>query len=150
MQLHCNASSDAGLKLDKDGNSILSLHINTTDLRLEMLAYFHMRSGTTIHILGNKKDVIAQGELQEINIKSEVTAKFCIKSKIDLNAVHALCKDPEPWQIRFADEQTDLREFAQKLIEEYGEENAKTLTQVAKDWASGEVSGKTCEIHVEQ
>lgn len=150
MQLHCIASSDGGLKLDKDGNSILSLHIDTKDLKLEMLAYFHLRPDTTIHILGNKKDVIAQGHIQEINIKSEVTAKFCVLSKVDLNAVHALCKDPESWHIRFADEQTDLREFAQKLIEEYGEENAKTLVKVASDWAKGEASGKTYNINVEQ
>ncbi len=150
VQLHCIGSSEGGLKLDKDGNSILSLHIDTQELDLAKLAYFHMRPDTTIHILGNKKDVIAQGNIQEISIKSEVTAKFCVLSKIDLNAVHALCKDPESWQIRFADEQTNLRDFAQTLIKEYGEERAKTLVQVAKDIATGNASGKTYEMHVEQ
>lgn len=34
-------------------------------------------------------------------------------------------------------------------IDEYGEDRAKTLVQVAKDIATGEADGKTYEMHVE-
>lgn len=148
MNLSFSASNDGFGKLDKDGDMILTVKPSENHLNLNHLGYFHLRDQTSLHILGAKKDLNVVGFVREISIKSEISFKFQVSGKIDLNVLYALCMDPEPWQVELEDSQTILQDFdkavkvehksksnvveiAAKMIDHFGLEGAQKIAEVA-------------------
>ena len=147
MNLSFSASNDGFGKLDKDGDMILTIK-PSENIDLNHLGYFHLRDETSLQILGAKKDLNVVGFVKEISIKSEISFKFQVSGKIDLNVLYALCKDLEPWQVELEDSQTILQDFdtavktehkskksvvevAAKMINHFGVEGAQKIAEAA-------------------
>ncbi|MDP2815848.1 MAG: hypothetical protein Q8O19_04135 [Rectinemataceae bacterium] len=120
MNLSFSATNEGYGKLDKDGDMVITIKPSET-LDLNHLSYFHLRDDTSLQILGAKKDLNVLGFVKEISIKSEISFKFQASHDIDLNVLFALCKDPEPWQVRLDDKQTSLQDFGTVVkVEHHG------------------------------
>lgn len=153
MNLSFPASNDGYGKLDKDGDMVLTIKPSEA-LDLNHLSYFHLRSETSLQILGAKKDLNVTGFVKEISVKSKVSFKFQASDDIDLNVLFALCKDPEAWQVRLDDKQSTLQDFgtsvkvehhgtnealglAAEMVNAYGLEGAKDVLAAAKKAKTG-------------
>ncbi len=117
MNLSFRCHNDGKLKIDDKGFKTIALEIG--DIDVQMLEYFHLRKDTKLHIQGNLKDLNCEGYIKEIVIKSKIAVQFVIQSeKVDLNLMYALCRDPEPWDVRISDAQATLPEY-EKIKTEY-------------------------------
>lgn len=167
MNLSFGASNDGKIKIDKDGNKIITLLIN--DIDLQTLAYFHLRSDTTLVIRGRLDlgRLECGGFVQDITIKDSITVQFVVESNIDLNLMYQLCRAPEPWTVRISDAQEQLSSFEQQYQEEkakkaaqqtlagnivdtFGVDGAKQRVEAAKEIVSGKGGEKVYNVSVEK